>query len=935
MPKRKRKMYYHDGGNTMAPKDKQEHIAMHGKTSTPGNLSFEVVNQLGRGNHFLTENVAGLPHSDAMMTGFEAIFGVQDAIDARALLAEQKASLEAMASPAEQLNVFGATELGSALPPPPPPSPSPTIDNIINTNKILTTNQAANEAVNNLGSLDPEETPSESSVFNFEFVPEGTFDPSAGELGAVDTSTRNIMAEAYINEIFDFETTIPINDTIRQQFRQRVQVSAIGEDEKGNKILQIQLFQPATSDAFDNLKGDTALSSSELEILLSKGLAYYANQNNPKNVKLFESEVKEYKEPEKNLLDVIADKRAKDPDNELYQKQWDELVKQLEIDFGEKVINSDLTIMQVDSDGVATISTKMKDGSQIKKVGSTLLPSGSPTWIEDTSTNPQSDVTASTSATAADPKSASYFNQDTKEYENWVATAEVPNPPNNLIPAAMAISANLPGAVMAAEKTPSIVTFYHEGLDKFETIDINNAEALKRLQNAGYITTSAAELAGQLGPPTKTTTLPDGQEVELTDAQIANMFGITAAQQATIDHNDALLEETAKQNNLTNAYRNTKMAADNAFRQAELAESQGQFDRSLALQAFGQQTQAEATRINAQLQMSQQNIERLNQITGALSRPSDAVAASFALTGQQSPMGVFTQADAINPYIADMMDQRSSIEAFGPGFRAEDFLEGYGRRANPAAQNPDPKGVMSIGATDKYGNQIWTLFDGTQIVRTAPTAENPRGGPPQEVPESNTGNTTPTGEITGEHGGYFSNPIIVGDSKDDKENQELVMSFGNAPMVVLPLDEKQQKIMADANEKIPKYHAGGHTLNEQESAFTPANTRDAAGNPGLAGFESMYPFTQEMIQQRSDLLTSPRVRRVLQGTAGEGTFRQMPTQMPFALPTPGFMRNLTGTEREFLRSNLATRNIFLDDVETAVGQRFGRTNTTTGRRRFN
>jgi DNA-binding PadR family transcriptional regulator len=690
-------------------------------------------------------------------------------------------------------------------------------------------------------------------------------------------------------------------------------------------------------DGLEEIADASGLTENQWRILFSKGsVPHYVNQTDPKTVRLQAVDISKFKEPERNIQDTIEYLKGLDPDDPQMNAQMDAFLKELD-KFGSEILNSPNTVLQIDGENIGYIKGSAGPGSEVKPLGSITIPTGTSDYNQKSSTNPDVIVGSplSTSATAADPKSASYFNQDTKEYENWVATAEVPNPPNNLIPAAMAISANLPGAVMAAEKTPSIVTFYHEGLDKFETIDINNAEALKRLQNAGYITTSAAELAGQLGPPTKTTTLPDGQEVELTDAQIANMFGISAAQQATIDHNDALLEETAKQNNLTNAYRNTKMAADNAFRQAELAESQGQFDRSLALQAFGQQTQAEATRINAQLQMSQQNIERLNQITGALSRPSDAVAASFALTGQQSPMGVFTQADAINPYIADMMDQRSSIEAFGPGFRAEDFLEGYGRRANPAAQNPDPKGVMSIGATDKHGNQIWTLFDGTQIVRTAPTAENPRGGPPQEVPESNTGNTTPTGEITGEHGGYFSNPIIVGDSKDDKENQELVMSFGNAPMVVLPLDEKQQKIMADANEKIPKYHAGGHTLNEQESAFTPANTRDAAGNPGLAGFESMYPFTQEMIQQRSDLLTSPRVRRVLQGTAGEGTFRQMPTQMPFALPTPGFMRNLTGTEREFLRSNLATRNIFLDDVETAVGQRFGRTNTTTGRRRFN
>ena len=52
-----------------------------------------------------------------------------------------------------------------------------------------------------------------------------------------------------------------------------------------------------------------------------------------------------------------------------------------------------------------------------------------------------------------------------------------------------------------------------------------------------------------------------------------------------------------------------------------------------------------------------------------------------------------------------------------------------------------------------------------------------------------------------EHGGVaqgFGNPIVVGDSSDDEENQELVMSFGNAPMVVLPLNERQQAIMEQA-----------------------------------------------------------------------------------------------------------------------------------------
>ena len=449
----------------------------------------------------------------------------------------------------------------------------------------------------------------------------------------------------------------------------------------------------------------------------------------------------------------------------------------------------------------------------------------------------------------------------------------------------------------------------------------------------------------------------------------------------------ATLDESIRNNDLIEASKRARLAQEQAQFQANMAESQGQFDRSLALNSFAQQSRDEATRIEAELEMSRQNIDRLNQITTALSRPSDAVAASFALTGNQSPMGIFTQADAINPYIADMMDRRSAVDAFGPGFQAEDFMEGRGKRQNPLTGfdedgGGNSKDIISISSTDSKGNQTLTLRDGSTIERPAPV-------PPKL-----------------EHGGVahgFSNPIIVGDSSDNKENQELVMSFGNAPMVVLPLNEQQEKIMERANSSVPRaqngypgvgeydpnfnpyagmtgvefdendnrnenyiaslnpddprntgpraprassiyntadYGIGGQPMNQgtissQQAAFAPTGRQGGMGNPGLAGFESMYPLTQGMIQDRSDMLASPRVRQVLQGTAGEGSFRQRPTQMPFALPTPGFMRNLTGTEREFLKSNLATRNIFLDDVETAVAQRFGRTNTSQGRRRFN
>ena len=86
-----------------------------------------------------------------------------------------------------------------------------------------------------------------------------------------------------------------------------------------------------------------------------------------------------------------------------------------------------------------------------------------------------------------------------------------------------------------------------------------------------------------------------------------------------------------------------------------------------------------------------------------------------------------------------------------------------------------------------------------------------------------------------EHGGVtqgFGNPIIVGDSSDDEENQELVMSFGNAPMVVLPLNERQQAIMEQAgNVKPPRAENGG--------AFDP-----------FEGFQGTDQFvTQEDIDQ--------------------------------------------------------------------------------------
>ena len=60
----------------------------------------------------------------------------------------------------------------------------------------------------------------------------------------------------------------------------------------------------------------------------------------------------------------------------------------------------------------------------------------------------------------------------------------------------------------------------------------------------------------------------------------------------------------------------------------------------------------------------------------------------------------------------------------------------------------------------------------------------------------------------------------------------------------------------------------------------------------------------------------------------------MPMQFGFPLMTPGQLNTLTGDEREELRTRLASRNVSLGDVETAVMQRFGPTGVRRGRRRF-
>ena len=183
-----------------------------------------------------------------------------------------------------------------------------------------------------------------------------------------------------------------------------------------------------------------------------------------------------------------------------------------------------------------------------------------------------------------------------------------------------------------------------------------------------------------------------------------------------------------------------------------------------------------------------------------------------------------------------------------------------------------------------------------------------------------------------EHGGVahgFGNPIVVGDSSRNKENQELVMSFGNAPMVVLPLNERQQEIMEDAGEVgPPRAQIGGmFGGNANFSTLAEMPSRTAFGGTQF-GFGMDRPVTQQEIRARGERFSSPAVRDIFAGQTPQSL------RFGFNLFTPGQLQSLTGGEREELRTRLATRNRTLEDVEQQVMRQFGATGTRRGRRVF-
>ena len=363
---------------------------------------------------------------------------------------------------------------------------------------------------------------------------------------------------------------------------------------------------------------------------------------------------------------------------------------------------------------------------------------------------------------------------------------------------------------------------------------------------------------------------------------------------------------------------------------ANMAENARQFDEANRLNALAQQENARATNLEAGFQINKARSDAIDQTREILRNPADYVARGFSLAGQESPFTPVTQADLINKVTDDYNAYNDMLSTMGQGFDAQDYLAGRQGFA---------------------------------------------GG--LEVEEA-------------EHGGTFGNPVIVGDSSDGKENQELVMTANGAPMVVLPLTDQQINILqGNKNNNIPMAENGfqnppefnefgesttdpltgrtdwskvdtGGTIAPQGSMYSTKNNPMGTSRPSsmnfgtttnqLTSFNDFVGFgnrmgqvgfggtvvnqlpqrnlTQQDIIRQAERFGTPRVSRVAQG------FSPMPMQFGFPLMSPGQLSSLTPDEREELRTRLATRNVSLGDVEQAVMQRFGPTGTRRGRRRF-
>ena len=198
------------------------------------------------------------------------------------------------------------------------------------------------------------------------------------------------------------------------------------------------------------------------------------------------------------------------------------------------------------------------------------------------------------------------------------------------------------------------------------------------------------------------------------------------------------------------------------------------------------------------------------------------------------------------------------------------------------------------------------------------------------VPSASLGDDPNVTEIYRERGGAtgFGNPVVVGDSSNNEENQELVMSFGGAPVVVLPMTDRQETIMASAAKKVPRAQIGGmFGGNASFSSLAEQPSQVQFGGQSF-GFGMDRPVTQAGILQRARASVSPAVRDLFTGK------KAAPLRYGFSLFSPQQMARLTAGERSELSTRLAAENVGLADVEQAIMEQYGATGARRGRRRF-
>ena len=501
----------------------------------------------------------------------------------------------------------------------------------------------------------------------------------------------------------------------------------------------------------------------------------------------------------------------------------------------------------------------------------------------------------------------------------------------------------------------------------------------------------------------------------------------------------AKFDLTKDHSKLEFALETAKFNADRLYKDAALAEQAGQFTASLALESEAQVESSRATNLQAMLGQQQQKTQSLDQIAGFLRNPSDAVAASFALTGDADPSGFVSQADLINKAVLDydtgaagftkMLNERS-----GQKQRMNDLLAGrketafqggqVGTAFNPKTGTeltPDQlyaqkqadwqgnldaqaKAAADARAAGIQANKDLVAQQGADLLADAMADTETRSltelpdsvtslpnFPLQQWLQDNQPNTTPDTDTTpaatttttpapaprdpvvpttfhpdsqgqtqgfgglSEHdrmvqedrlsadpgmyaqGGFAQKPVVVGE-----DGAELAIPLEDGGMMVLNQNQLGFDPQVLASNRANAARRGGRypVRSAQAGGIFPVTDPTPSSDFAIPGF-SGRTFSQQDLQNQSNRLTPPRARQVTQQFgSGYSPAPMVPFKQEvggtagFASPTPGYLAGLTANEREFLRTNLASRNINLADVEQNASRLFGSTGARSGRRSF-